>query len=73
MKAMVVMNNISTAMQNGDYDANMPQEKVRNLIWFCNKCCHQLKESQEKHEAENIGLQRSRSHNTYTVGSSIFA
>lgn len=29
VKAMVVMNNISSAMQNGEYDANIPQEKVR--------------------------------------------
>ncbi|XP_071827830.1 dynactin subunit 1-like isoform X3 [Apostichopus japonicus] len=28
VKAMVVMNNISSAMQNGEYDANIPQEKV---------------------------------------------
>ena len=28
MKAMVVLNKISTAMQEGEYDSNMPQEKV---------------------------------------------
>lgn len=28
VKAMVVMNKISTAMQNGEYDANIPQEKM---------------------------------------------
>ena len=28
VKAMVILNKISKAMQEGEYDANMPQEKV---------------------------------------------
>lgn len=32
VKAMVILNKISTAMQEGEYDANMPQDKVGRVV-----------------------------------------